>query len=377
MAGQLIKRGENKWLVKLFMGRDPQTGKKRFHTKMVHGPKKDAQKYLTALAREKYLGTLVEPVKLTFGEFLSRWVEAAARPRLRERTLDDYQYKIDLYILPSLGGVKLSELSPLHIQLLYSKMQERGLRAWSVRYVHLIISSSLKYAVRQRMLPNNPAALVELPRRERKEMRAFSREDAARFLKAAAEDRHETLFALALTTGMRPEEYLGLQWKDVDLVKGTVTVQRTLVQRMGGGWYFGEPKTARSRRTIPLPSSVLKSLAEHRRRQLEARMSAGESYHNHDLVFATADGGPLHIRNLTNRHFKPILERAKLAKTFRLYDLRHSCATLLLLANEHPKVVSERLGHASINLTLDTYSHVLPSMQQAATEKLESLLWGT
>jgi integrase len=271
----------------------------------------------------------------------------------------------------------MTDIRPPDIQSLYSAMLARGLSARTVRYVHAVLRSSLKHAVRLRMLQANPAEVVELPRQERKEMKALSQEDATKFLAAAAADAYAVVFSFALATGMRPEEYLGLLWKDVDLVKGTATVQRTLVWREGGGWYFGEPKTARSRRTIPLPPSVLKSLVEHRRRQLETRMLAGDSYQKNDLVFANTDGGPLHIRNLTNRHYKKILERAGLSKTFRLYDLRHSCATLLLSANEHPKVVSERLGHASITLTLDTYSHVLPSMQQAATEKLESLLWGT
>lgn len=131
--------------------------------------------------------------------------------------------------------------------------------------------------------------------------------------------------------------------------KGTATVQRTLIWRKGGEWYYGEPKTARSRRTMPFPASVLSALLEHRRRQAAERLKAGASYHT--------------------------LKRAKLSESFRLYDLRHSCATLLLTTNEHPKVVSERLGHANIILTLDTYSHVLPSMQQAASEKLESILF--
>ncbi len=220
------------------------------------------------------------------------------------------------------------------------------------------------------------AEVVELPRMSRKEMKALSREEAGRFLLAAKEDRFGIVFALALTTGMRPEEYLGLQWKDMDLLLGTATVQRTLVWRKGGGWYFGEPKTSHSRRTVPLPTSVLKWLQEHKRQQMEQRLKLGANYHHHDLLFATAEGKPLHPRNVTNRHFRPILKRAKLPETFRLYDLRHSCATLLLAANEHPKVVSERLGHASVTLTLDTYSHVLPSMQKAATDKLESMLFG-
>ncbi|MBA2646694.1 MAG: site-specific integrase, partial [Pyrinomonadaceae bacterium] len=137
----------------------------------------------------------------------------------------------------------------------------------------------------------------------------------------------------------------------------------------------GEPKTSRSRRTVPFPASVLRALFEHKRKQAAERLKAGASYQNNGLVFAMEGGRPIILRTLDRLHFKPTLKRAKLPQSFRLYDLRHSCATLLLVANEHPKVVSERLGHASITLTLDTYSHVLPSMQQAASEKLEGILF--
>lgn len=206
-------------------------------------------------------------------------------------------------------------------------------------------------------------------------MLAFSPGEAGRSLKAAAEDVHGTLFAFALTTGMRPEEYLALKWSDVDLQKGAATVVRTLIWRQGGEWYFGEPKTARSRRTVPLPASILSALLEHKRRQGAERLKAGANYQTNELVFAMRDGRPILLRTLDRLHFKPTLKRAKLSLNFRLYDLRHSCATLLLAMDEHPKVVSERLGHANIILTLDTYSHVLPSMQQAASEKLESILF--
>jgi integrase len=151
---------------------------------------------------------------------------------------------------------------------------------------------------------------------------------------------------------MRPEEYLGLKWADIDLINKRVTVKRALIWRKGGGWYFGEPKTTRSRRTIPLPDSIIRLVAEHRRRQMETRLKAGVNYQVNDLVFVTLKGSPLNPRNLTLRHFKPILKNAGLPNTLRLYDLRHTCATLLLGANEHPKVVSERLGHASVTLTL-------------------------
>jgi integrase len=272
--------------------------------------------------------------------------------------------------------MQISSISPLNIQLFYKSLTDRGLSPRTVRYVHALVCSSLKHAVNLRVLSHSPAVFVDLPRMPRTEMKAFSREEAARFLTAAKDDRYGIVFALALTTGMRPEEYLALHWKDLDLIQGTATVQRTLVWRKGGGSYFGEPKSAHSRRTVPFPTSVLKWLLEHRRQQMEERLKLGADYENHDLVFATAEGKPLHYRNVANRHFRPVLIRAKLPATFRLYDLRHSCATLLLGENEHPKVVSERLGHASVTLTLDTYSHVLPTMQRAATEKLESLLFG-
>ncbi len=225
-----------------------------------------------------------------------------------------------------------------------------------------------------RVLAQNPATLVELPKQSRKEMQSLSPEDAAKFLEAATEDSYGLVFTLALITGMRPEEYLGLQWKDVDLQTGVVTVQRALIWRSTLGWYFSEPKTSGSRRSIPIPNSLTRALTEHRRRQAEERLKAGPKYQAHDLVFANSEGSPLMRRNLVRRHFKPILKRAGLPESIRLYDLRHSCATLLLAANENPKVVGERLGHASIRMTMDVYSHVLPSMQRAASDKLEILL---
>jgi len=203
------------------------------------------------------------------------------------------------------------------------------------------------------MLYRNPAELVQLPKVRRQEMSALSPQESARFMAALERDRYSALFALALSTGMRPAEYLGLRWIDVEMSKATVTVQRSLVWRTkGGGWYFTQPKTSRSRRTIPLPPSMAVALLEHKRRQSEERMKLGADWQDHGLVFTTPLGSPLNISNLTSKHFKPALRRAGLPTTIRLYDLRHTCATLLLGAGENPKVVSERLGHASIVLTI-------------------------
>jgi integrase len=176
---------------------------------------------------------------------------------------------------------------------------------------------------------------------------------------------------------MRPEEYLAVQWKDIDLETGGLSVRRALVwNRRGGGYRFEEPKTSKSRRSIPLSNSVVSALKVYRRTQLEQRMKLGSDYANLDLVFATELGTPISSKNLRDRHFKPLMTKAGLPE-IRLYDLRHTTATLLLSAGENPKVVSERLGHASIVLTLDTYSHVLPTMQREATNKIEKLMFGT
>jgi integrase len=272
-----------------------------------------------------------------------------------------------------IGTKLLSKIKPLDIQAIYTMMIEKGLAPRTVRYAHAILSKALKQAVKWQILPFNPASMVDLPKNRRKEMKALSPDEAKRFLDAAKDDKWSVIFSLAISTGMRPQEYLGLLWKDVDLNAGNAVIQRALVwRRKGGGWSLQEPKTSHSRRTIPLPASVLQELKVHRKKQLEKRLKLGQAYENNDFVFATEIGTPILPSNLMRRHFKPILEKAELPNDIRLYDLRHTCATLLLAAGENPKVVSERLGHATIVLTLDTYSHVLPSMQQAATEKLEN-----
>lgn len=374
-AGQIIPRGEDTWLVRIFMGRDGN-GKRRYLNKTVRCKKKDAQDYLSKTLTAISTGTFIEPSKLTLDAYLDKRLESAARPRLRERTFEDYKEYLKRYVRSVLGVMLLSDIRPLHIQELYGNMLERGLSARTVRYCHAILSSALKQAVRWQILAINPASLVDLPRQQRTEMQALSADEAGKFLKAAAEDEWGVIFSLALATGMRPEEYLGLQWKDVNFGLGTVTIKRALVwKRKGGGWSLQEPKTPQSRRTIPLPATILNELKEHRRKQAEERLKAGADYQNNDFVFAGEFGNPLLASNLFRRHFQPILERAELKKKIRLYDLRHSCATLLLAAETNPKVVAERLGHSTIVLTLDTYSYVLPNMQQDATAKIESLLF--
>ncbi len=371
-SGYIKEKRAGLYLVSIFLGRDAN-GKRRYVAKQIKGSRSDAQKYLNKALSEKDQGIFVTPTALTVDGYLKKWLESAARPRVSRRTADGYAGLIERYINVPLGHKRLDKLQPLDIQKVYGEMQMRGLSARVVRHTHSVLHNALKQACKWGLLPRNPSDLVELPKVAHKERRVLSPDEAQDFLKAAAIMPHGLIFEFALFTGMRPEEYLALQWSDMDFEHGRAQVRRALV-RHKKNWSFEEPKTARSRRTVFLSSQLLHKLTIHKRKQAEVRLKLGALWQAFDLIFCGEQGTPLSIPNITYRYFRPILEKANLPR-IRLYDLRHTCATLLLAANEHPKVVSERLGHASITLTLDTYSHVLPSMQQAATEKLERILF--
>ena len=373
MAGQIIKRGDT-WLIRAFLGRD-QKGKRKYFNKRILGTKKDAQKALNSILRDADLGLLGNSQRQTLNEYLDVWLETIAKPRLHSRTFKDYGDLLRRYVRESLGNIKLSELKAVHIQKLYGEMLGRGLSPRIVRYTHATLSSALKEAVKLDILPRNVATLVQLPKKIQKEMDVLSKDESILFLQTLEGERFETLFSFALASGMRCQEYLGLQWKDINFEQGTATVQRAVVwHRTGGGWEFSQPKPAKSRRTIPLPVSVMKEVRRHRIRQNEERLKLGAAWHQNDLVFPSEIGTPLNPPNVT-RHFKRILKKAEIRTSIRLYDLRHTTATLLLQAGINPKIVSERLGHSTIVLTLDVYSHVLPNMQKDATDQLEQMLF--
>jgi len=371
-----IKKKDKTWLVRVFLGRDTN-GKRKYYGKIIHGTKKNAGTYLTAKLREKDLGIFVEPASMPLSEFLDRWLEEIAKPRVRESTYASYEMMLRLYINPKLGTKRLSDIQAHEIQRNYTDMRKSGLSSRTVRYAHNVLSSAFKQAIKWQMLIRNPCDVCELPRLEKTEMKYFTPNQVSTFLKTAQTDKHFLVFLLAIETGMRPEEYFAVQWKDIDLESGLLSVRRALIwNRKGGGFKFEEPKTSKSRRSIPLSNSVVSALKVYRRTQLEQRMKLGADYASLDLVFATEIGTPISSKNLRDRHFKPLMTKAGLPE-IRLYDLRHTTATLLLSAGENPKVVSERLGHASIVLTLDTYSHVLPTMQKDATSKIEKIMFGT
>ncbi|MDD3927758.1 MAG: site-specific integrase [bacterium] len=366
---QIINRGKNIWLVRIYMGKDSTTGKKIFNNKTIYGTKKDANTYITDVSHQVNTGTYIQPSKQTLTEYLNNWLDTAAKPRVSLKTFVGYDNMLRTHIMPVIGHYQLAQLTPLDIQKVFNAMQARGLTR-STEYTRTVLRNALQQAVKWGMLPRNPAQDIEIAPRRKREMSVLTKDEAIKLLEASKDNKWGLLFELLLVTGLRPGEALGLKWGDI--VDGKISIQRTLV-RVKDTCELKEPKTPRSRRVVPLPSSTGKALLIYRKQQIEKRLAATQ-YNNMDMIFASDTGEPLYEEHILKRFFRPLLEKAGLPK-IRLYDLRHTCATLLLAAGTNPKIVSERLGHASIILTLDTYSHVLPDMQQGATDILERVLY--
>jgi integrase len=336
---------------------------------------------LAKVLAERADGLVFDDENMTVGEYVRRWLEDSARGGLAHRTYANYKLQIRRHIVPAIGRVKLAKLNLAHVQGLYAAKLRDGLKPSSVRCIHSVLRRSLEQAVRWNLIPRNPAALVDPPKVRKEEIKPLDPEQARTLLRVAGEtgDRHEALYVLSLAAGLRMGEALGLKWSDVDLAGGTLRVNRQL-QRMRrhddegkpGRLVFSEPKNA-SRRTVDLPQRALTALKRHRKRQLEEKLGAGGSYEDSGLVFATAKGTPLDAQNVVNRHFKPLLRRAGLPD-IRWHDLRHSCFTLLLSRGVHPKFVQHLAGHASIQLTLDRYSHWMPTMGKHTASAMDEVL---
>jgi integrase len=366
-----VGRGRRRWLVRVFLGRDRETRRRRYLSRTVHGPVRQAQSYLNKVLRERDLGRRVEGIAITLNEYLNRWLETAAKPKLRDKSYQSYESLLRRYMRPVLGERDLAAICPLDIQAAYQQLVDRGLSGRTIRYTHSVLRSAMRQAIRWRLLSQDPTDGAQLPRLRRREMRVLSADQSRAFLSAALKTHYGPVFAVALSTGMRPSEYLALKWQDIDWDRGTVSVVRTL-ERSAGGWRFAETKRARSRRVIKLQDWVLETLKKLQAKTM--RRSECSLPDNSELVFTSPAGHPIYSDKLAKR-FKAILGQNG-SPIIRLYDLRHTAATLALSAGVPPKVVAEQLGHASAAFTLDVYSHLLPHMQEEAAIKVEQILAG-
>ena len=370
MTGRVYQRDKSRrdvWQLIIELGRD-EKGKRLWKYESVHGTKGHAKKVLRQRLNELEAGTFVEPTDITGAEYLRTYHTEHARHHSAARSHESSGYLLEAHIIPALGGLKLAKLRPADLQRYYAAQLDLSRAPSSVRKDHNYLHAALKHAVMMQLLATNPADFVVPPRVTRKEMNVLDETQSAAMLHAAeSTDLHMPLL-LALGTGMRRSELLGLRWDDIDLKAGTATVNQGL-QEARGELLVTTPKTVKSRRAVTLPGLVIEALRVHRAEQARKTLARKPNWTDSEYVLAAPHGGPWRPSNF-DRVWRRFKTRQKLE--IRFHDLRHTHATQLLKAGVHPKVVSERLGHASIGITLDTYSHVMPGMQEEAAEKIDA-----
>ena len=379
MRGSVRKRGAT-WTWYLFAP-DPATGVRRQRSKGGFRTKRECQEALNEALAALRAGTSVESSQRTLGGFLvEEWLPAVRPPKLRPSTWLSYQRSMERHVIPALGRVPLQRLGPAQLTAFYRALLEGGRRDGrgglapkTVRNIHGALHTALRDAVRWGYVARNAAATADLPKGMAPEMRVWSPEQLRAFLQHVRGDPLYAAWLLFATTGMRRGEVAGLRWPDVDLDSGRVSPRRPRVV-VNYEVHVSEPKTAKGRRSLALDPATLAALREHRRRQLEDRLAVGPRWEDSGLVFTWPDGRPLHPERFS-KWFEQHTRAAGLPK-IRLHDVRHSYATAALAAGIPAKVVSERLGHATIAITMDTYSHVLPGLDTQAAGTVARLILG-
>jgi integrase len=322
----------------------------------------------------------VPPSRLTVGQYLEQWLQSVRPPAVRGGTWVGYRVNVRRHLVPRLGAVPLQQLTRVAVKAAYEELAERGSRHGgplspkTLHNVHLTLRKALADAVEDRLLSHNPADAAHRLHRDQPEMQTWSARELAAFLAGVAEHEWFALWRLAATTGMRRGELLGLRWSDLELPRGQLQIVQQRVRGLDA-YTYGPPKTKAGRRRVDLDAATVAALQAHRQAQAVIRPAFGAGYDaDADLVFARADGSPLDPDTVSGTFERLVLE-LRLSR-IRLHDLRHTHATLALAAGVHPKVVQERLGHSSVQITLDRYSHAVPGMQAEAASRIAAIVDG-
>ena len=339
--------------------------------KYLYGSREEVRRKVASTIHAVETGTMSDARGIKLGEFLDQWLAEVVRPSVRPWTFAGYEVHVRLHLKPALGRIPLDRLTPLQVQEFLNDKAGSGLRPKSIRYILGTLRTALNQAMRWGLVARNAASLVASPRVEPYEIQPFTPGEAMTFLAAVKGNRLEALYSVALTMGLRQGEALGLRWQDVDLDLGYLRVSKQL-QRIDGKAQLVEPKTRRSRRTIAMPASIVYALRGHHSRQQIEKAEAKEHWSENGLVFATPHGKPLDPTRIS-KQFHLHLAQAGLPQR-RFHDLRHSCATLLLVQGVSPRVVMDVLGHSQIALTMNTYSHVIPELRREAADRMDELL---
>jgi integrase len=378
MRGHIVKRGKNSYSIAISLGKDPTTGKYKYQWVTVKGIKKEAEKRLAELLHQLDTGTYIKPGKTTLAEFLQHWLKDYVWPNLAPRTAEGYDSIIRQHVIPGLGDIPLMKLTPERLQQYYSgKLAngrtdgQGGLSQTTVSHHHTCLHRALSIALKWGLISRNPADAVTPPRPQRPEIQTMTENEVQTFLKTAKETPYYALFYLALFTGMRRSELLALRWCDVDLDMCEVSVSRSLHLLRDGSITIRQPKTAKGNRQVALPPSAALVLKQYKDEKTARYIMLGIPFQDDELIFSH-DGGKFLLPDTVSHAWTKIVKRAGL-KHFRMHDARHTHASILLKQNVHPKVVQERLGHATISTTLDLYSHVAPGLQEAAARHFDEV----
>ena len=382
MRGHIRKRAKGSWTIVLDYGTDSDTGKRRQHWSTIRGTKKEADKKLSELLHQIDIGNFVKPTKITFGEYLKQWLTDYVHTNVRAATAEGYRIIIERHVIPSLGMIILSQLSSSHIQRYYAgaiadgrRDKKGGLSARTVMHHHRLIREVLSHAMKRGLLARNVADAVDPPRPVPKEMKALDTEGVQQLLLGAKGTKYFPLIHLAIFSGMRRSELLGLRWKDMDLIKGTVSISQVLHCLPGGLIVFEQPKTAKSKRLVSLSSDAVLALRAHQETE-EANLALADSSLEKDrLVFSQIDGSPF-LPNTVTHAFGKISKRVGF-DGIHFHSLRHTHASIMLQQGVSPKTVADRLGHSTVTITLDTYSHVTPGIKEEAANLFEDALRNT
>ncbi|HLS07741.1 site-specific integrase [Lentibacillus sp.] len=360
------------WAFTIDRGVDPSTGKRKQITRRGFNTSKEAELAATKIMQELEDNEYVEENKITLKNYLTEWLEVFAKQNVRKSTFKGYTSAIYSRLIPKFGFIRIKEIKPPMLLKYYNELSEEGITPEYINYLHTILKHSLDTAVTWGYIKNNPVLKVSPPPRKRKQMDTWSVDECRFFLKYTKEHaKHHKymLYFLAIFTGMRRGELLGLKWSDVNFENNTISVSRSLYYVPDEGIVTHEPKTLHSIRSISISDEVLNRLREYQTCQKEKMLLTGNHLSDSHFIISPSAGSPLNP-NTVHKLFLYDIKKAGL-KRIRFHDLRHTHATIMLKLGEHPKIVSERLGHTNIQTTMNKYSHVTPNMQKGSATRFE------
>ena len=380
MRGHIVKRGKDSYSIVISMPYDPKTGHYPQTWVTVKGGKREAEKKLAELQYQIDSGTLAQPGKVSLAAFLERWLKDYATPNLSPRTVEGYRTIIENHLIPSLGHYPLQKLTSAKIAEYYRERQQQGrkdgkggLSSTTVRQHAMVLHKAYETAIEWELAARNPADKVKIPRPAYHEWTPFDATGARQILEASRNHALYPVFHLAMGSGMRRSEIMALRWCDVDLERSAIYVTRTLHQLHTREYVIRPPKTAAGKRTVKLTPEMVDVLRRHRAQREAQAVMLGTALHEQGLIFANADSS--HIRpDYVSSVWRNFAKKCGLTGV-RFHDARHLHATLLLKKGIHPKLVQSRLGHGSVKVTMDIYSHVMEDMQDIAIADFDGMIF--